>query len=107
MGGVKSMLPDDWEPEPNEEAAEYDEWVEQELPKKKYLCVGSGDVEAHWLHRWYKVPHKDCVMYHAKNPFELDERYAHLIPLTVRPDGVYDIKVAKTEHLLNGEKRWQ
>ena len=53
------------------------------------------------------MPHKDCVMYHAKNPFELDERYAHLIPLTVRPDGVYDIKVAKTEHLLNGEKRWQ
>ena len=37
MGYVKSMLPDDWEPEPNEEAAEYDEWVEQELPKKKYL----------------------------------------------------------------------
>ena len=104
MGGVKSMLPDDWEPGPNDEE---EEWLEIELPKKKYLCVGSGDVEAHWLHRWYKVPHKDCVMYHAKNPFELDERYAHLIPLTVRPDGIYDIKVAKTAHLLNGEKRWQ
>ena len=109
MGGVKRMLPwDDWEKkeEPNEEE-EWTEWVEQELPKKKYLCIGSGDIEAHWLHRWDKVPEKDCVMYHDNNPFELDEIYAHLIPLTVRPDGVYDIKVAKTEHLLNGEKRWQ
>ena len=104
MGGVKRSLPDNWgQEEPDGE----DEWIEQELPKKKYLCIGSGDVEAHWLHRWYKVPHKDCVMYHEGNPFEIDERYAHLIPLTVRPDGVYDIKVAKTEHLLNGEKRWQ
>ena len=107
MGGVKRSLPDDWgQEEPNDEDG-WDEWVEQELPKKKYLCIGSGDIEAHWLHRWYKVPEKDCVMYHDNNPFELDEIYAHLIPLTVRPDGIYDIKVAKTEHLLNGEKRWQ
>ena len=96
MGYVKSMLPEDWEPG---ESHSY-----LELPKKKYLCIGSGDVEAHWLHRWYKVPYKECVMYHANNPFELDERYAHLIQLTVRSDGIYDIKVAKTEHLLNGEK---
>jgi hypothetical protein len=101
MGGVKRSLPDNWGQEgPNEE----EEWVEQELPKKKYLCVGSGDVEAHWLHRWYKVPYEECIMCHEDNPFEIQERYTHLIPLTVRSDGIYDIKVAKTEHLLNGEK---
>jgi len=106
MGGVKRSLPDNWGQEgPNEEDG-WDEWVEmlQELPKKKYLCIGSGDVEAHWLHRWYKVPHEECVMYHESNPFEMDEKFNHLIPLTVRSDGIYDIKVAKTEHLLNGEK---
>jgi len=98
MGGVKRSLPDNWgQEEPDGE----DEWAEQELPKKKYLCIGSDNVEAHWLHRWYKVPHKDCVMYHEGNPFEIDESYAHLIRLTVRSNGIYDIKIAKTEHLLN------
>ena len=32
MGYVKSMLPDDWEPGPNDEE---EEWLEIELPKKK------------------------------------------------------------------------
>ena len=105
MGGVKRSLPDNWEQEgPNEE----EEWVEQELPKKKYLCVGSGDVEAQWLPRWYKVPHEECIFYYNnyiyKQQGPSDIQYNNLIELTVRSDGIYDIKVAKTEHLLNGEK---
>jgi hypothetical protein len=69
---------------------------------KKYLCIGSGNVEAHWLYRWYKVPFEECVIYHESNPFELEKKYTNLIRLTVRPNQDYDIKIAKTEHLLNG-----
>ena len=69
---------------------------------KKYLCIGSGDIEAHWIHRWYKVPFEECILYHDSNVFDIEEGHTHLIPLTIRPDGDYDIKIAKTEHLLNG-----
>lgn len=111
MSYIKNLLPDDWEitPDPNEEK----EWIEAEMTNttKKYLCIGSGDVEAHWLYRWYKVPYEECVLYHDSNAFrsiiekDLKNKYAHLLPLTVRPDGDYEqhLKILKTEKLLYGE----
>jgi len=69
---------------------------------KKYLCIGSGNIEAHWLPRWYKVPFEECILYHDSNVFDIEEQHTHLIPLIIRPNGNYDIRIAKTEHLLNG-----
>jgi hypothetical protein len=101
MSYIKNFLPEEEDdPGPNEE----EEWVEKELPKKKYLCIGTDNIEAHWLQRWYKVPYIECVFYHDTNVFNIDKLYDNLIRLTVRPDGDYEqyLKILKTERLLNG-----
>jgi hypothetical protein len=79
---------------------------------KKYMCVGNSKIQAEWLPRWYEVPFKECLFateYVRKN---LNKAAALLhddtlilktyIILKPRLDKNYDIKIAKTEHLLNG-----
>ena len=60
MGYVKSMLPDDWEPE------------QSYSPPKKYLCIGNKEIKAEWLPRWYDVPHKECIFFN--NSWEFAHR---------------------------------
>jgi hypothetical protein len=77
---------------------------------KKYLCIGDGAIEAAWLPRWYKVPVEECVFQDSNEGyFELPNypdwyliRNKKLVILKPRPNKDYDIKIAKTEHLLNG-----
>ena len=74
----------------------------------KYLCIKNKKmgVEAEWLPRWYNVPFEECIM--IKNEDSPNARgYFHdfekkYIILRARLDNNYDIKIAKTEHLLNG-----
>jgi len=78
---------------------------------KKYLCIGTSKVASEWLPRWYGVPYEECVMSRIPHAFktilekDLKSEYAHLIPLTVIPNGCYKqhLKILKTERLLNGE----
>ena len=77
---------------------------------KKYLCIGTNKVPAEWLPRWYEVPYEECVMSRIPHAFktilekDLKSEYAHLIPLTVIPNGCYKqhLKILKTERLLDG-----
>ena len=71
---------------------------------KKYLCLRDDKVEAEWLPRWYGVPFDECEFVHSSY-----DQYPSgwfdgtpLIILKPRLDNNYDIKIAKTEHLLNG-----
>ena len=107
MGYVKSMLPDGWEPTPNEE----EEWMENLLrsnPGKKYICVGTDKVEAEWLQRWYKIPHDECIFFSSQNDWaKLVKNTPGVNHLVLRPlpkgtDYVHYLKILKTEHLLNG-----
>ena len=91
MSYIKHSLPDDWElPDP---------------PTKKYICIGTKEIQAKWLPRWYKVPYQECLF--AGKFRKFSTRYAkqnHLIELTYRPHGDYKqhLKILKTEKLLNG-----
>jgi hypothetical protein len=94
MSYIKSLLPDDWEPK-------------YQSPKK-YLCIGTEEVEAQWLPRWYGVPFDECC-FPEKIPSKhiRDDviEYTPLIKLTYRSDGDYEehLKILKTERLLNGK----
>jgi hypothetical protein len=80
---------------------------------KKYLCIGNDTVEAEWLPRWYNVPYEECVfatkdknknyLFHQNQSFTLSPDPDTLIKLHIRPNKNYDIKIAKTEHLLQGD----
>ena len=94
MSYIKNSLPDDWEPDPSKYQS-----------PKNYLCIGTKEIQAKWLPRWYKVPYQECLF--AGEFRKFSNRYAkqnHLIELTYRPDGDYTehLKILKTEHLLNG-----
>ncbi len=70
---------------------------------KKYYCIGSGTVEAEWLPRWYGVPYDECMFAHVNKDKKYNLPHTDtLIILKVRLDKNYDIKIAKTEYLLNG-----
>ncbi len=78
---------------------------------KKYYCIGSGTVEAEWLPRWYGVPYDECMFAHVNKDGNYENHPVKkynlphtdtLIILKVRLDKNYDIKIAKTEYLLNG-----
>lgn len=126
MGGVKRMLPDDWgdkqHDEPNEEEICF-VMSEQELQRSKYLCIGTEEVEAKWLPRWYGVPHTECAFTFAAGIYE-DEidlgsrsylgiygmhpdaiKQSNIIRLPVLPKGSdykQKLKELKLEKLLNG-----
>ena len=85
MGYVKSMLPDDWEPE------------QSYSPPKKYLCIGNKEIKAEWLPRWYDVPHEECIF--DKNPFQ---GCIVLTPLPKGRDYKQHLHMLKLEKLLNG-----
>ena len=103
MGYVKSMLPDDWEPE-------YDQ-----SRKYKYLCrsgVFNPNIRDKWLPRWYGVSFKDCLFYseERKNNNDCQDwdnvcKSLNLILLTDLPKGTnykQHLKILKTERLLDG-----
>jgi len=95
MSYIKNSLPDDWEPERNYQSP------------KNYVCIGTEEIEAKWLPRWYEVPFDECCF-----PGEIPSKHIRddvikatpLIKLTYRPDGDYEehLKILKTERLLNG-----
>jgi hypothetical protein len=100
MSYIKSLLPDDWEPDPY---------------LKKYLCIGTEfekrEIKAQWLPRWYNVPYDECLFTDNVNDpvqytYTSDEFFKHnqLIILIYRPDGDYQehLKILKTERLLDG-----
>ena len=100
MGYVKSMLPEDWEPE------------QSYSPPKKYLCIGNEEVEAKWLQRWYDVPFEECQFHHEDprdfivrgylpSSFE-DWPGIVLRPLPKGADYKQKLKALKTERLLHG-----
>jgi len=97
MGYVKSMLPDDWEPEPP--------FVR--FPPKTYLCIGNNKIKPEWLPRWYGVPHEECLFI-KKNQFgkhqlkQYSSKYIVLKPLPKNSDYKQHLKMLKTEKLLNG-----
>jgi len=100
MGYVKSMLPEDWEP------PELGRFLGNKI---KYLCIGSEQVEAEWLSRWYKVPEDECVYRKYSKLFggvnKNEYANCNLIELIPLPEGSdYDqkFKELKTEKLLNG-----
>ena len=97
MSYIKSLLPDDWEPK-------------YQSPKK-YLCIGTEEVEAQWLPRWYNVLYDECdfatltdshwfLDVHPRDYNHIDD----LMILHYRPDGDYEehLKILKTERLLDG-----
>ena len=93
MSYIKNSLPDDWEPDPSKYQS-----------PKNYLCIGTKEIQAKWLPRWYKVPCQECLF--AGEFRKFSTRYAeqnHLIELTYRPHGDYKqhLKILKTERLLN------
>ena len=72
--------------------------------KYKYLCIGNDKVRAEWLPRWYKIPFEEClckksIHFNTNVPASIIDK---LLILKPRLDKNYDIKIAKTEHLLNG-----
>ena len=102
MGYVKSMLPEDWEPD-------------QDYPKYKYYCVSgihNPNIRDKWLPRWYGVPSEDCLFYseERKNNNDCQDwdnvcKSLNLILLTDLPKGTnykQKFKELKTERLLNG-----
>ena len=102
MGYVKSMLPEDWEPD-------------QDYPKYKYYCVSgihNPNIRDKWLPRWYGVPFEDCLFYseERKNNNDCQDwdnvcKSLNLILLTDLPKGTnykQHLKILKTESLLNG-----
>ncbi len=102
MGYVKSMLPEDWEPD-------------QDYPKYKYYCVSgihNPNIRDKWLPRWYGVPFEDCLFYseERKNNNDCQDwdnvcKSLNLILLTDLPKGTnykQKFKELKTERLLNG-----
>ena len=70
----------------------------------KYLCIGNDKVRAEWLPRWYKIPFEEClcknsIHFSTDVPASIIDK---LIILEPRSDKNYDIKIARTENLLNG-----
>lgn len=112
MGGVKRMLPDDWENKQHDEPSDEEIWFdmsEQELNRAKYLCIGNKEVEAKWLPRWYGVPHTECAFtnefepVYAMHPDAI--KRSNILQLTVLPKGSdykQKLKELKLEKLLNG-----
>ena len=104
MGYVKSMLPDDWEPE-------YDQ-----SRKYKYLCLSGVinlNIRDKWLPRWYGIPFEECLFSSSweypdsgtKEDWEEIAKREHLMLLTDLPKGTnykQKFKELKTERLLNG-----
>ena len=114
MGYVKSMLPEDWEPD-------------QDYPKYKYYCVSgihNPNIRDKWLPRWYGVPHTECAFTLEKllNDSEIDLgsrsylgiygmhpdaiKQSNIIRLPVLPEGSdykQKLKELKLEKLLNGK----
>ena len=103
MGYVKSMLPDNWEPEYNQ-------------PRKyKYLCVGgmvNPNIRDQWLPRWYDIPFDECLFRKdwedssgMKKDWEKIAEGESVMLLTDLPKGTnykQHLKILKTERLLNG-----
>ena len=102
MGYVKSMLPEDWEPD-------------QDYPKYKYYCVSgihNPNIRDKWLPRWYGVPFEDCLFYseERKNNNDCQDwdnvcKSLNLILLTDLPKGTnykQHLNILKTERLLDG-----
>jgi hypothetical protein len=92
---------------PEQREYERAHWKKKELKlqKYKYLCIGNDKVKAQWLHRWYQVPYDECLCVDSGAfmqgvPPSITDK---LIRLEPRSDKNYDIKIIKTEHLLNGE----
>ena len=104
MGYVKSMLPDDWEPE-------YDQ-----SRKYKYLCLSGVinlNIRDKWLPRWYGIPFEECLFSSSweypdsgtKEDWEEIAKREHLMLLTDLPKGTnykQHLKILKTERLIYG-----
>ena len=103
MGYVKSMLPDDWEPE-------YDQ-----SRKYKYLCrsgVFNPNIRDKWLPRWYDISFDECLFASdwedSSGTIEnwgKEAEIEHVMLLTDLPKGTnykQHLKILKTERLLDG-----
>ena len=104
MGYVKSMIPDDWEPE-------YDQ-----SRKYKYLCrsgVFNPNIRDKWLPRWYDIPFEECLFSsdwedtsgYAESDWRKKAEMEGVMLLTDLPKGTnykQHLKILKTESLLNG-----
>ena len=67
----------------------------------KYLCIGNDTIEAQWLPRWYNVPFDQCIFLDEGADLTVTNN-DYLIVLRPCLNKNYDIKTARTEHLLNG-----
>jgi hypothetical protein len=103
MGYVKSMLPDDWEPE------------HYQSRKYKYLCKGgtlNPNIIDQWLPRWYGIPFEECLFSRdwvddsgCIKDWQKAAEEENLMLLTDLPKGTnykQHLKILKTERLLNG-----
>ena len=111
MGYVKSMLPDDWEPGPNDEEYEYNQ-----SRKYKYLCrsgVFNPNIRDKWLPRWYDIPFEECLFSsdwedtsgYIESDWRKKAEMENVMLLTDLPKGTnykQHLKILKTESLLNG-----
>ena len=104
MGYVKSMLPDDWEPE-------YDQ-----SRKYKYLCrsgVFNPNIRDKWLPRWYDIPFEECLFASdwkdssgTIEDWKKEADMGSVMLLTDLPKGTnykQHLKILKTERLLDGD----
>jgi hypothetical protein len=93
---------------PEDTVNEQQEWFENELSKSTlmYICIGTKEVEAQWLQRWYGVPHDACIFisYSDNSNPEWDMRSSHIVlrPLPEGSDYKQHLKILKTEKLLSG-----
>ena len=94
MSYIKHSLPDDWNTEPFHSA------------HVKYICIGTKEIEAQWLQRWYGVPHKECyfIQYTSTQSADTYMHSSHIVlkPLPEGSDYKQKLKELKTERLLNG-----
>ena len=113
MGAYKRLLDDEdtQHDEPNEEEICF-VMSEQELQRSKYLCIGTEEVEAKWLPRWYGVPHTECAFTNEFEPATALHpdaiKQSNIIRLPVLPKGSdykQKLKELKLEKLLNGNNR--
>jgi len=73
---------------------------------KKYVCIGTKEIEAQWLPRWYGVSHDECIFCKYNELFEQDypqqQWLIELTPLNKGGNYKQHLKILKTERLLNG-----